>query len=520
MTFEELFGSAPSNYVETNPKKKDKNYVEVPPEGDKLEKFLNERTTMSPPKSNYNMFGRGFVGGDLGSRVPQNSAKEVAKPIKDEVAAVASETPKLEQSKADQIKAMFQSTPELIPEDDTVSTTAAAPGVTPQAAPTQEATYQYPTMPSYQGIDVDKIKQQAEVLAPDATGTDFALGLIPLAMDLLAGGKGAALPVGANYYTGKAAELQKRKQTLEDKLLELEKSRAVAGAKAASGGKNFQSVNIVDNTTGDVIKANFDRNTGRYYSPSGAPLNENKIRVGFSVIPEEFTRRATLNLENAKTKTDYTPRLNPETGLISRIENNALTPVGHAPLNLNPKQEKDLTQLTDKFISTDMYKRPMAALSAAANIDSLLSAANSGNATAANSARVQLARMAGDVGALSDSDIERSGGSPSVRRVIKRFHNLQSSDVPLSPMDIQEIREVARIYEYNARDKLNKSVEALDKTFVNEHGGIPGSVRSKMDVYIPDREGKSFPQIVRKEGFSATVKNRKELDEAIHGGWK
>jgi len=449
-----------------------KDYVSYPPqEAPTLDKFFAERTpkVAQAPAGKYNMFGRDFLDKSKISSAPEETpkVKEVVAPITPELRAVASESPKVSPERLAEIRAKLQMSPETM------------------EMPVQQDVQNTAPVATSNLIDVRKVQRQAEELAPRASNTDLAMGLIPAAIDVLSGGYGEGMDISGKYLLGKAGELDKRKYSLEDKLMDIEKARAIAGAKGSKGSKNFQTVNIVDETDGSVVKANFDKDTGKYYSPDGKPLNSDKIRAGYAVIPEEFDRRGEVSLKNAKTKADYTPRLDPETGLYSRASESGMTPIGQQKAKLNPKQEKDLTQLTDKFISSDTFKKPAAALSVASNIDSLLDAANSGNASAANSARVQMARMSGDVGALSDTDIERTGGSPSIKAKIKRFTNLQNTGVPLTAADIEELKEIARIYEANARSKLGGAVESLDKTYVSEYGGVGGSVKSKLDAYIP-----------------------------------
>lgn len=128
--------------------------------------------------------------------------KEVAKPMSDTTAAVAAEAPKMEQSRAEELKAMFS----------------------PQ--------------PVSDLIDVNKVQMQAEQMTPQASWSDVLMGLIPVVADAMAGGHGDALDVSAKYYGDKAANIEKRKQSLEDKLMELEKSRALASLKGSKSVKD------------------------------------------------------------------------------------------------------------------------------------------------------------------------------------------------------------------------------------------------------------------------------------------
>jgi hypothetical protein len=403
-------------------------------------------------------------------------SKEVAAPVKPEVAKVAEAAPKVEPQKLQELKQIFKAPEVTLKEPQAMEQQ-------PQAAA--------PTAPVAASslIDVNKVRSQAEAMAPQASWSDVLMGLIPVAMDAFSGGYGDALDVSGKYYMDKASGIEKRKQTLEDKLMEIEKSRAIAGAKSDKLSRRFQAQNIVDPETNQIIKANFDTATGNYFDTNGKQIPQEKIRAGYAVIPEEFNRRANVTTEEIKERGDYFGRgvrLDPNTGLLAKVQNGKMIPLQVSDSQLNPKHQKDLKGITDKFLTTDLYKKTAQVLTASDNVAELISAANDrSNAVAANSARTQIARMSGEVGALSDSDIERSGGSPSIKESAKRFATLQKSGNPLSARDIQEINEVARIYAANARRKLNDAVALMEMDFVQNYGGIPGAVQTKMGAYIP-----------------------------------
>lgn len=398
--------------------------------------------------------------------------------------------------------------------------------VQPVAEQPQQPTYTPPVATS-DLVDMEKIRGQVDGMMPERGMSDWLSVLAPLATEAIFGGGKAG---GVSYgIAGKAAtdivgKDEARRSKLEDKLMDIERARAIASAKATKGDKSFQTVNIVDEASGDVIKANFDKNTGKYFSPEGKPLNSEKIRAGYSVIPEEWTRRSDVGLKVAKEKADYTPRLNPESGNYARATEKGMQDIGLNKSKLTPKQEKDLTQQTDKFITSDVYKKSAATLSAAGNIDELLSAANSGNAAAANSARVQIARMSGEVGALSDMDIKSTGGSPSIKNTVKRFANLQRTGVPLLPQDIAELKEMARIYEAVARKKIGDAVSKLDKSNVELSGGVPGSITQKLEAYIPKgrqamQTSNGMVKVISPDGVAGNIPAA-NLEKALKRGYK
>lgn len=353
--------------------------------------------------------------------------------------------------------------------------------------------------------------------------------LAPLAVEALFGGKGRSqgesFGVSGKAMVKEAANQDAKRQKLEEKLLDLEKSKL----KNAQSGKRYQSINIVDPNTKQVMKAVFDQVTGQHLDTQGNPLNSDMIRAGYAVIPEEFNRRTDVRTEAAKETGDYFGRgiiKDPETGLLVKKQDSKLLPIQESTMSLNPKQQKDAESLAGKFLTTDVYKKSNAALAASKNISGLLEQASSGNAPAAESAKVQLARMSGDVGALSDTDISRYGGSPALKMVAKRYANLQKTGGTLLPRDIENLKEIASIYERANKDRLSKSIGALDQTFQKTYGAQKGAMTDYMKAFIPDLyDGKEsgkvvFPLKVTKGNNSATVSNEAELEEARQEGWK
>lgn len=356
-------------------------------------------------------------------------------------------------------------------------------------------------------VDMTQIKEKASKLTPSVSNTDLLLGLIPLATSALAGGQlGEGVDVSGKYYGDIASDQKKRQQTLEDKLLELELSRAKKASETAKGAKRFQSVATVDPDTKQPLLGSYDTFTGQYLDTTGKPISAEKLRKAFAVIPEESDRRLGVSADVKRSLDEYLlkgTRVSPETGLLVAPKGGKLQPIQEPLGILNPKQEKDLPDITSKFTSSDLYKKTSQTLASATNVRQLLEQANSGNAAAANSARVQIARMAGEVGALSDSDIERSGGSTSIKERAKRFAQLQSDGVPLSSRDIQELSEIAELYKRIASQKLGSAISALEEDFVINYGGPRGAVARKLKAYIPSSEPvltQSIPDVVERRG--------------------
>lgn len=334
------------------------------------------------------------------------------------------------------------------------------------------------------------ITRQASEMMPKQSGwADFLPALAPLVTEALmgSGSKGSAgesYGISGDYLINNEKDKVKRTQTLEDKLLEIQKSRAIAGAKSAAKGNNFQSVNIVDPQSQMVIKANYNKNTGEYTTPDGVPLSSDKIQAGYSVIPTEYDRRTDVRVEAGKTLKDYTPRKDVETGLISRIVNNEMVPIGSQKNIMNPKQEKDMDQQIAKFITTDIYKKNSAAIQSASTIEGLIKDALSGNPTAANVARSEIAKIAEGGGRLTDQDVDRVGGPQDFRSKVARFKNLQKTGDPLLPSDIEGLRQVAKTISDSARLKLDEAMADMENAIIQK-GGVKGTVGVGMAPYIP-----------------------------------
>lgn len=155
----------------------------------------------------------------------ETKVKEVAQPVKPEVAAVAAASPKVTPEMLDQIRSSMAQ-----PALAEVSSSETLP---PQAAVAPEK------------IDLKAIRQQVEQEGPQLGLTDALLGLIPVGIDAFTGGYGGGLDVGAKYYTDKVKDNEKRKQTLEDFLLKSAQARSIAGAKKSASAKLPTASNLV-----------------------------------------------------------------------------------------------------------------------------------------------------------------------------------------------------------------------------------------------------------------------------------
>ena len=181
MKFEDFFKqTGPSNYVEYPPKK-------VPT----LEQFFAERVPQ--PKVQESPIPK--IPAIPKTEVP---IKKELSPLKNKVEAISSVTPKITSQEVKTIKE------EVAPEQLTTADMSSEPVKEEPIVPSKEVSRE----PASQGPD-----------------SEFWLGLLPIAADVLTGGTGAGLNIASKYYLSEAEKQQKRKQTLEDKLLELQKEQ-------------------------------------------------------------------------------------------------------------------------------------------------------------------------------------------------------------------------------------------------------------------------------------------------------
>lgn len=93
-------------------------------------------------------------------------------------------------------------------------------------------------------VDIEKIKQQAKQLAPDMGWKDVLTSLTPLAVEAILGGGqmySGSPGVAAESLMSGLKETQKRRQTLEDKLMELKKLSSPKADTEASRQARFEA---------------------------------------------------------------------------------------------------------------------------------------------------------------------------------------------------------------------------------------------------------------------------------------
>lgn len=434
-----------------------------------------------------------------GSPLQQFLKERTPKPV-----AIAAATPRaaapIEQAQVDQIKAEYSPVMEQPMVQESFS------GYPPEAEqPVEQGPdSQYSAQPrlnrmpaseSYVPVsdllDMKKIKTQAEELSPKTGFGDLLASLTPLAVEALMGGKQArsvSAGIAGESVLEDLAQRQKRKQTLEDKLMELKK---VGSAKKAGG---LQMKSLVDKGTKEKVIGLFDP-SGFLTDLEGNPLDASRYEVSSGLTQPEFRERQQIQTKEQIERTREVGRdlkTDPTTGLLGRWQGGRFSPIQVSSGSLNPIQKKDLDGVVNKFISSDSFKKPLATLQAASNVEALLRDATSGNPVSAEVARSEIAKMAEGGGKLTDQDVARVGGDQSIKAIARRFANLQKTGISLTPKDLNDLRQLAdTLYKVN-RLKMMEGVEGQEKAFLQK-GGVAGAVQTAILPYIPaSPQGKSI----------------------------
>lgn len=464
MNFEDLF-------VKQRPPK---DYVSYPPqETPTLEKFFQERTA-APAAS-------------VSPTTPAPSVPtipKIAEPISEEKKQV--------------IKSNFNLNPQpVVPQESAMpQPEMAQPEIAQQEITPQQPIMQFPDLAetSYEetrkpATELDSIPDQAEKMLPKRDWTDMLPYLVPLAVGALSGDTfGASSGIAGEQLLKGEGERVKRKQSLEDQLMAMQKAKI---SKKTTSPK-YQLKPLRNKATGESFIGSYDPTSNTMTLQDGTPVDTAQYELAPGLSTPEFQKRQGIMEQNKKELGNYFGKgrfVNPETGLLSTVKNGKVVPLQVSENQLDPKQQKDLTNIVKDFKASDAYKKSLAALQDAVAADSLLLAANSGNPIAANAARTKLARMSGEVGALSDTDLAAYGGSPAYRSQAKRFANLQKTTIPLTKPEIAQLQEIVNIFEKSARINMNNSVSGLEADFL-QMDGVPGAVQTKIAPFIPSRGAK------------------------------
>lgn len=329
---------------------------------------------------------------------------------------------------------------------------APAPVSTPVPAP-QPAVEPAPT-------PVTEAPKKQPIDGPGFPWDRLLVGATPLLTGLLTGNPLEGVNESAKYFTETEKDLSKRQLDLDSKLAELKAKRELAGS---GGEKRFTAQNVVVELPGQLpmnVKASHDTYTGQYFYPDNTPIPGKYIRSGYAVNPEEFDRRLDNTFDHKLRHADAVGQGaydSPTTKLRSVVRNGKeITIEGQDVGTLNPKQQADREKLTAQFKQNPIIAKVTPVAIQAKQLVDLLS---SGNPVAQKAARTALARMSLEVGNLNQMEQEVYNGSPSVMAQIKRFMNLQVTDEPLTPPEIEGLLQVARFYTDASKDLIRRAVK-------------------------------------------------------------
>jgi hypothetical protein len=440
-----------------------------------LRKSAEKQVPQSPPKP----------------EVPIKATPKAAKPVSDE------EFKNIQASMSSRIIPDVYPAPETAPQRD-IATEEQVQQYAPQTTTTEQL-----SVPVKPIINPDEINSQVETLMKNRGGwSDYLPALVPLLAEAFSGG-------GANYEGSRIAGEyllktgmgnKQREETLQNKLLELQKARLLK--KQIGGG--LQSKSLVDTKSGRRFPGSYDPRSGQYFNEAGEPLEPGSFFISGGLTQQEFGERQDISRESQIKRARELGsdlRKDPTSGLLSRWENGRLVPVQTPKGLLNPEQSKALDKIVTNFKTTDAFKKPLATLQATANIDQLLQDAASGNPVAAELARSEIAKIAEGGSKLSDQDIQRIAGDPSAKAYARRIIGRINKGQPLLAQDIIDFRQVADTLAKVNRKKLMDSVGGLEDQFVRHSAGIPGAVQTAILPLIPSSAG------ISKNSMSATAKS-------------
>jgi hypothetical protein len=451
------------------------NYYEAIP-SNSLEDFLKTAETKRKAAAPISEEKKQVIKSEFSLKTPQQKAQE-------EAAKMQQETPVQEEPSIG-----FQEAPQELPQ-------------IPQEQMLQEQVAPKITIPSLQPEEAKKkeetLSDRAEKLMPERDWKNFLPYLAPLLVGAVSGGSyGLSSEVAGSQLLKDEADRLKRKQSLEDKLLEMDKAKLAR--KVASS--KMQIKQLRSKATGEPVIGSYDPSSDTMLV-QGQPVDTSEYELAPGQTIGQFQERQTVLTGKQKELGDYFGRgviKDPETGLLAKKQDGKLIPIQVSRNQLNPEQVKNLDKLVTGFKTTDVYKKNADTLRFATTVQELL---KEGNPIAVEMARSELAKSAEGGGRLSDADIERLGGSKAIREQIDRFSNLQKTGEPATAKDIAFMQRVADILEAKARKSLTQSINGLEQDFMQK-GGVAGAVQTALNPYAPQLAQKPSAE----SGISAMVK--------------
>lgn len=443
MKFEDLF-------VKQRPPK---DYVSYPPqETPTLEKFFQERTAKEQKASTP-------ITPEKEQIIKKNFALPTTQPVQQSMPDDGMD--------AEFNKAVAQETPDI-------SAQQAAPVAL--EAPSQTPSITIPELSKEKELS---LSDKAEKMLPERTWKDYLPYLTPLLVEGLMGVNADAAGIAGSSLMGAEADRMKRKQTLEDKLLEMDKAKL--SRKTAS--VKFQPKSLRDKTTGESLIGSYDPTTDTMYV-GGKAVDTSNYELAPGLSRQEFEARSGITQQRQQELGDYFGRgvrLDPDTGLLTKVVNGKLVPIQVQKGQLNPKQTKDLDKIIGSFKTTDVYKKNADTLRFTGTLRGLI---EEGNPISLEMAKSELAKAAEGGGRLTDEDVARLGGSRALKEQARRFAYLQRTGEGATPKDTYFMMRVADILEERARKNLSQSVVGMERDFMQK-GGIPGAVQTAFNPYAP-----------------------------------
>lgn len=358
---------------------------------------------------------------------------------------------------------------------------------TPAAAPVKVGgEYVPPTPPQSQSTPV--IPQTTE--GPTAWERAM-IGATPLLVGWLSGNTLEGTQTASKYLTDSESDLYKRERDFNQKLSELQAQKAL---KAAPNGKatNVKTIEYLDSKkqarTGRIIN-------GEYY------LDENTDPLVHVKATKDSWITKTLQTENGPKEVAYNPATGetreigdhyerPRTALtdldlggektktLVDMESGKKTFIGqgwekpsNASLANQGKDERQIRQirvglLKDITKPTSVYSQRRESLEGMARAATLL---NEGGPIGASGLRMILARSVfGEKGPLSDGDVSRLSGDPSMQETVSRVWDKYLTGQPLTENDRADVRAVIEVAADLAREDADRYLDDYLNTYKAE----------------------------------------------------
>jgi len=336
-------------------------------------------------------------------------------------------------------------------------------------------------------IDVDKVRSQAASMMPERGWQDAIPALAPLALEALFGGGksgGVSYGIAGKGLMDIEEDRVKRQRGLEDKLMEIEKARAIASAKKSSD--KLQAKPIRNKITGESFIGSYDPSTGNTILPNGEIASMEEYEMGTGLSGAAYGERQDISTREGIKKAEslgMNVKQNPTTGEWEAFVGGKPTKVGPSG-EFNVKQSKDAEKMVGEFTKSPAYQDSVQSLAITPTVTSLLNAAqrtNNPNSIAGNSVVLTMIRQAQRVGVASDRDAAALGGTQQWGETINRLTNkLLGTGENLTIRDIQELREISEIYKKRSQKLLGDFYSGEKKAYSKRYGLTPEQVESQL----------------------------------------